>query len=304
VRVDAHCHATQERWHPETWWRAVAEEAAKVLEIPVDGLRESVVPAYYDEDGSSQLGSMETAGIDVAVMFHYDWSMEPNLGPPEAGWREINDWYADLATRSEGRVRWGFGVDPRHEDGLAAFEEAVRDRGAVCLKLHPGGGLALNDPAAYPFLEKAGELGVPVALHVGPLPPPLDSRFAEPALLNAVAGDFPDLPMQAAHTGNEVWRKVADIAARRANVFCDLSGWQLRSARDPQRFRDDVRAVLEAVGHERVMWGTDAPYFRPAVPDSEWVRAFTEAPDGTFSQEELDAILGGTAIRFFRLDRA
>jgi predicted TIM-barrel fold metal-dependent hydrolase len=301
VRVDAHCHATQERWHPENWWRAVAEEAANLLEIPTDGLRESVVPAYFDEDGSGQLGSMETAGIDVAVMFHYDWSLEPSLGRPEAGWREVNDWYADLAARSGGRVRWGFGVDPRHEGALEAFEEAVRDRDAVCLKLHPGGGFALNDPAVYPFLDRAGQLGVPVVLHVGPLPPPLESRFAEPALFDTVAGDFPDLPMQAAHTGNEAWREVIEIAVRRPNVFCDLSGWQLRSAQDADRFRSDVRTVLDAVGRDRVMWGTDAPYFRPAVPDTEWVRAFAEAPEGTFTGEEVGAILGGTAARFFRL---
>lgn len=301
MRVDAHCHATQERWHPETWWRAVAEEGADLLDVPADGIRESVVPAYFDEDGSGQLGSMETAGIDLAVMFHYDWSLQPNLGPPDAGWREINDWYADLADGSEGRVRWGFGIDPRQEGGLEAFEEAVRDRGAVCLKLHPGGGFALNDPAGYPFLEKAGELGVPVVFHVGPLPRPLESRFAEPRLLEAVAEDFPDLPIQAAHTGNDAWREVAEMASRRPNVFCDLSGWQLRSAQDPEGFRGDVRAVLEAVGPERVMWGTDAPYFRPVVPDSEWVRAFTEAPEGTFTEDEVEAILGGTAERFFRL---
>jgi uncharacterized protein len=142
---------------------------------------------------------------------------------------------------------------------------------------------------------------VPVVFHVGPLPRPLDSRFSEPRLLEAVAEDFPDLPLQAAHTGNEAWREVAEIASRRPNVFCDLSGWQLRSAQDPERFRRDVRAVLEAVGAERVMWGTDAPYFRPVVPDSEWVRAFTQAPDGTFTEEEVKAILGGTAARFFGL---
>lgn len=301
MRVDAHCHAVQERWHTEAWWQAAARRGAELLGVPAEAIREGIFPAYFDEDGSGQLGAMDAAGLDVAVMFPYDWSLEPHLGRPEVGWREIHAWYADLARRSEGRIRWGFGADPRHDGALEALEEAVRDGGAVCAKVHPAGGLPMDDPAAYAVYEKASELGVPVVIHVGPVPPPLESRFSEPNLLDAVARDFPDLPIQAAHTGNEAWREVAAVAAERGNVHCDLSGWQLRSMQDPDRFRADVRTVLDAVEADRVMWGSDAPYFRGVLADAEWIRAFTDAPRGTFSGGETEAILGGTAARFFCL---
>jgi predicted TIM-barrel fold metal-dependent hydrolase len=136
---------------------------------------------------------------------------------------------------------------------------------------------------------------------VGPVPAPLDSRFSDPALLPKVAGDFPDLPMQAAHSGNEAWREVLEVAVSHSNVYCDLSGWQLRWMRDPGPFYADVRAILKGVGAERVMWGTDAPYFRPVAPDARWVEAFVDAPDGAFTPDEVEAILGGTATAFFGL---
>ncbi|MGH2662522.1 MAG: amidohydrolase family protein [Actinomycetota bacterium] len=301
MRVDGHSHAVQESWFGEGWWQALARRGEKELGAPAALIRENVIPALFDEDGSSQLGAMDAAGIDVAVMFPHDWSLEPNLGPAATGWREHNDWYAGLAERHPDRIRWGFGVDPRHPGALEAFTEAVRDRGAVCLKLHPGGGFALDDPVARPFLDRAGELGVPVVLHVGPIPPPLDSSLARPELLDRVAADFPDLRIQAAHTGNEEWRAVAAIAERRTNVRCDLSGWQLRYRDNQEEFHADVREVLKAVGPGRVMWGTDAPYYRPLTPDDEWVAAFVEWEQAPLDPGELDAVLGQTASSFYGL---
>ncbi|MGH2684451.1 MAG: amidohydrolase family protein, partial [Actinomycetota bacterium] len=301
--VDAHCHAEQEAWRPESWWMAVSERGAEIMDAPAQVLREMVVPALWDPDGSAQLAAMDEAGLDVAVMFPFDWSLEERLGRPETGWRQQNEWYADLADRHPDRVRWGFGVDPRQDGALEAFTEAVRDRGAVCLKLHPGGGWRMDDAVAHPFLERAGQLGVPVVMHVGPLPAPLDSSNAAPELLDAVAGGFPDLPIQAAHTGNTEWPAVVRVAERRANVYCDLSGWQVSLQEGPDALTAKVRRVLDAVGPDRVMWGTDAPYLRPIAPDSAWIDAFAGAPEGTFTADEVEAALGGTASRFFGLAR-
>ncbi len=299
MRVDGHCHGAQESWFGEEWWQGLAQRGEEELGAPADVIRENVIPALFDEDGSSQLGAMDASGTDVAVMFPHDWSLEPSLGPPATDWRGHNDWYANLAERNPDRIRWGFGVDPRQEGAVEAFTEAVRDRGAACLKLHPGGGFALDDPVARPLLERAGELGVPAVLHIGPLPKPLHSSLARAELLDRVAADLPDLRIQAAHTGNDEWREVIAIAERRPNVWCDLSGWQLRYRENPEAFLSDVRQLLDAVGPGRVMWGTDAPYYRPLTPDDEWMAAFVR--DEALTTDETDAILGGTAAAFYGL---
>lgn len=302
MRVDGHCHALQEAWHGEPWWQGLARLGSSLLGAPAEALREGVLPAYWDEDGSGQLGAMDEAGIDVAVMLCYDWTAEEHLGPAPVGWREQNDWYARFAESNPERIRWAFGSDPRHDGALAAFEEAVRDRGAVALKLHPAGGWYLNDRVVYPFLEKAGELDVPVVFHVGPEPGPLYSKWSDTWLLDEVAADFPDLRIQAAHTGNAAWRDALAVASVKPNVNLDLSGWQVRALRNPERFYADVREVLDTVGPARVMWGSDAPYYRALATDKDYVAAFADAPEGTFTDEEVAAILGGTAASFYGLE--
>ena len=296
VRVDAHCHAARREWHGEGWWRALADRGAELLNVPTELLLENIIPALFDDDGSMQLATMDQGGIDVAVMFAFDWSLHEQVGGGEVDWRGHNAWYADLASRSPNRIRWGFGVDPRQSGAVEAFTEAV-GRGAVCLKLHPGGGWAMDDPVAHPLLERARYLEVPVVMHVGPLPKPLDSSLATPARLDEVAAAFPDLSIQAAHTGNDDWRAVVEVAERRPNVSCEISGWQADMT-EPDGVRARIREVVDRVGPDRVMWGTDAPYFRPLVPDGDWAATVEDV----LSEGERAAVMGGTATRFFGLD--
>lgn len=86
-----------------------------------------------------------------------------------------------------------------------------------------------------------------------------------------------------------------------ANVSVDLSGWQARYLQEPAEFYLDVRMVLDAFGPDRVLWGTDPPYYRGAVPDADWVAAFADAPNGTFEDDEVEAILGGSAAGLYGL---
>lgn len=296
--VDGHAHVLQQDWFGEPWWQALARQGAAEMAVPAELIREQIIPGFFDEDGSGQIATMEEAGVDLAVLFPVDWTLEPHLGHPAVGWREQNEWYFRLADAHPDRIRWGFGADPRHDGVADAFEEAVRDRGAVCLKLHPSGGFPINDPAAYAMVEKAREVGVPVVVHVGPSLGPLHSKWSAPMLLDELAADFPEVRVQAAHTGNASWRETLAVATVKPNVYCDLSGWQSRFLRNPERLYADVREVLDAIGARRVMWGTDAPFYRPLVPDGTWASAFR---DGPFAEEESEAILGGTATEFFGL---
>lgn len=300
MRVDAHAHVLQEGWFGEGYWQALARTGEALLGVPAALIREGAIPGYFDPDGSSQLGAMEAAEVDVAVAFPFDWTLA-DLGPVAADWRQQNQWYAGLAARSDGRIRWAFGVDPRHDGALAAFEEAVKDRGAVGLKLHPSAGFAIDDPVVGPLVAKAGDLDVPVIVHVGPQISPLLSSWSHPTLFDSLAAEFPAVRFVAGHTGNQLWRDVVAVASVKHNVWCELSGWQRRFQVNPDRFDDHVREVLEVVGPGRVMWGTDAPHYRALLPDDEWARAFTDAPEGTFTDEELEAIMGETAAELFGL---
>ena len=70
-----------------------------------------------------------------------------------------------------------------------------------------------------------------------------------------------------------------------------------------------LRAAVEAVGRERVLWGTDHPFFPPVGEgegEGEWlsVRMNVEAVEGVFGgdREGAEGVLGGNAVRFLGLD--
>jgi len=203
MRVDGHAHVVQEAWFGEPWWQGVARIGAAVLPgVEPEMVRHGILPAYFDQDGSSQLGAQEAAGVDVAVVLVVDWTSEEHLGQPPVGWREQNAWVRDFARSHPERVRWGFGADRRHEGVLDAFQRAVREEGAIALKLHPSNGFPIDDPAVAEALEVARALDVPVVIHTGPSVGPLYSKWSQPILLDALAAHFPEVRIQAAHTGN------------------------------------------------------------------------------------------------------
>lgn len=75
-----------------------------------------------------------------------------------------------------------------------------------------------------------------------------------------------------------------------------------------------VNAAVGAVGKERVMWGTDHPFFPPLEAEAggeeegegEWpsVRMNVEGVRGAFGEdrEGAEGVLGGNAVRFLGLE--
>ncbi|KAI4130895.1 MAG: hypothetical protein LQ338_001492 [Usnochroma carphineum] len=68
-----------------------------------------------------------------------------------------------------------------------------------------------------------------------------------------------------------------------------------------------LRAAVDVVGNDRVMFGTDHPFFPPLGEErGEWTSVVTnmEAARGVFGEdgEGMEGVLGGNAIRVFGLD--
>ncbi|MCJ7543157.1 MAG: amidohydrolase family protein [Phycisphaerae bacterium] len=99
------------------------------------------------------------------------------------------------------------------------------------------------------------------------------------------------------------WRDRITDLARRANVYCKLSGmvteadWQRWT---PQQLRPYAEVVLEAFGPRRVMFGSDWPVCLLATTYQRW----TETVEGfiaALSPAEQDRIWSATAIEAYRL---
>jgi L-fuconolactonase len=98
------------------------------------------------------------------------------------------------------------------------------------------------------------------------------------------------------------WRALMAPLAALPQVHCKLSGlvteigpgWRLDT------LRPYVDAVLDLFGPQRVMWGSDWPVLNLAADYPRWADA-TDALLESETAEQRDAVLGGNAIRFYRL---
>ena len=101
----------------------------------------------------------------------------------------------------------------------------------------------------------------------------------------------------------DAWAQNLSRAAQLPQVYCKLSGMVTEAdpgtwtARD---FAPLVTHALAAFGAERCLFGSDWPVCRLAASWKQVLAIFTQAC-GPLPQDQRDWLLGGTAIRFYRL---
>ena len=140
--------------------------------------------------------------------------------------------------------------------------------GAVGLKLHPSfDEYPADTPGLDPFLEVAAEAGVPVTVHTAPGP-------SDPDLIRRLAERFPTVPFVLYHTFlglPEGRRRAARHAQQVPNLYLETSWCRA----------DEVRRLIDEVGAERVLFGSDAAVDGPAhfvrqPPNVEMVETYNE----------------------------
>lgn len=135
------------------------------------------------------------------------------------------------------------------------------EQGCVGLKaIWPG--KAYDDPACFPYYERATELGMPILFHVGGSPywgpgrvriDPATrelSKYMMPITIDAVAKTFPELTIIMAHMGGGAHsvELAAYIAHGHPNVYMDLSAAP----------HDVVVRGFRTPGITKVLFGSDA----------------------------------------------
>jgi predicted TIM-barrel fold metal-dependent hydrolase len=149
--------------------------------VPTHGaFNVSTMPPEYNEvfpegsvdlaDPASRLRRMDALGIDVQVMFSTFWlNVEiPSPDQEAALMRSWNRWMADRVADSQGRLLWTLELPFRTPERAVAEMEFGRNHGAV--GVHLAGlrhGATVADAAYRPLFEKAQELDLVVAVHVG-----------------------------------------------------------------------------------------------------------------------------------------
>jgi len=278
--IDAHVHvfpphfvSAREAFVARDRWFELLYTNPKALLVTVDSLIET----------------MDHAGVAHSVLCGFPWS-DPGLC------REHNAYMAEVVTAHPGRLSWLGIVDPN--------AKGCESDAAWCLE-HGASGLGEFNADAQGFdwrktaeidsvFRLCCEVDFPVLVHaseaVGHDYPGKGS--ATPERLLAFLERFPDLRVIVAHWGGglpfyELMPEVA-VAAAKVVYDCAASTYLYR----PRVFR----TVIDIVGQDRVLFGSDYPVLRMGrflqrVLQLEWQ-----------SVDERDAVLFGNARRVFGID--
>jgi uncharacterized protein len=240
------------------------------------------------------LRDMDAAGVALAVLLGWYWEK------PEACAAQ-NRFYASCVRTHPDRLAAFATLHPAagREAVLAEIRRA-RDEGLIGLgELSPHSqGYRVDDPVFHEVLGLAAELRLPVNLHVtDPAAKSYPGRIVTPlADFTRLARGFPRVTFILAHWGGLLPLVDLSVAAL-PNLFYD-------TAASPLIYAPDVfRRMLDVVGAERVLFGSDYPLILfPRVETQPGFAGFLAQIAGAgLTAAERTALLGANATRILGL---
>lgn len=184
-----------------------------------------------------------------------------------------NEFIAEYVERGAGTTVGFASVDPNDPQAVDKLRYAVDTLGLRGLKLSPPyQAFHPHAPEAMRVYEAADELGLPVMFHQGAVFMPRGVlEVANPALLDKVARDFPELRIVVAHAGQPWYTETVALMYKHRNVFADLSARFHR----PWQLHNILLAAIDYKVADRILFGTDFPVLRPRYCVDE-LRAINE----------------------------
>ena len=292
-RIDVHSHVLPRelieliRQRPRDYEMRVEGTGDKEMFVRDDKHGTPLYAEFFDAD--AKVDGMDRKGIDISVLsvtpvvFFYWLPAAAGL----AACRVMNDGVARMAAARPDRLR-GMATLPMQDPdaAIAELERVVKEHGFRALELGCRiKGQLVSDPQFRPVLKRAQELGVFIFTHpyiAGSLPPdlgcyylgntaamPFDTALmAAHLMFSGALDELPALNIVLAHGGGHLPYQIG----RLAHGFKVRKEARSNTANSPaqllRRFyfdalthdADALRFLIEKVGANRVVIGTDAPF--------------------------------------------
>jgi uncharacterized protein len=304
--VDVHVHLSESK--------KLAAFSTSAYEIWEYGSKSDVRFGRCDGDVDDLRGAMRAAGVGHSVVvnaFSIDEWRDRRLagleradgGPPPDDPRaplasrliRFNEWLVETAARFPDLTPF-VAVDPwlLSASHAAAHLADMRSRGAQGVKIHPiDQRFAVADPDLLAIFHACVDLDLVVLAHSGPTRH--GPQLAEPAAYACVLAAAPRLRLVVAHLGGASWRQTSALAADHPGVVFDLSEIVAWVGAPSAPAPDDLVRLIRDVGVDRVMFGSDFPWYDPG----DMIQAVRDLPG--LSEMECAAILGSNAVRILDL---
>ncbi len=272
------------------------------------GKRRVMPPSFIDTTTRPDvvIEYMEYAGIDAVVCMQ------------SIMYGNHNEFLADLVRQRPDRFVAAFAfVDPRI--GPRALEELKwvhNDLGLVGVKLEPPDmPFWLDDDEYEPFWATMEELGSTLSIDLGWDPPENEYNF-QISQLRSVVERHPDLSVLVQHLGvSYLWdaaqqppypelQKTLELREF-PNVWFDITGLPEFCPDEEYPFhraQEIVRTAVDAVGADRIIWGSDFPGILPEDVTYRQCLNVVRKHCSFLSEAEMSGILGGNILRLLGKD--
>jgi hypothetical protein len=175
---------------------------------------------------------------------------------------DMTEWYMDSIEKSKYADRFIVfgGVKPTLPSAIEKIRQ-LKLKGVKGIKVHPNMALFTpNDKLAWAFYEECAQLELPVLAHCGLV----GKESADPTKTMGYTGlhadiknfvepimAFPGLRFVLCHSGGLQNDLAIDLARKNKNVWLDIQGQGV----------ENIRNMIRQVGPERLMFGSDWPFF-------------------------------------------
>jgi hypothetical protein len=180
----------------------------------------------------------------------------------------------------------GASVYPGDADAIAKLQGQAA-RGARVVKLHPTmQRFAPDAPEAMEIYAECGRLGLPILFHAGRagIEPESSHGFAVARHYEPMLAEFPNVNFVLGHAGARDVERMLPIAKRHPNAWLEIHGQGLTT----------LGTLLDELGPERLLFGTDWPFYHLGATLAKVLLVTRERPDAR------EAILRGNALRLLR----
>jgi predicted TIM-barrel fold metal-dependent hydrolase len=180
-------------------------------------------------------------------------------------------------------------VHPKDPEKVSRIRKYIQ-RGAKGLKLHPNlQRIRPDSRESFELYEEYAQYRLPLIMHSGLTGRESYFRFARKLsrleFIEAIPGNFPEMPIVLAHAGIAQYTRGIALAQQHKNVYLELSGQPAYH----------IRQALVTVGADRLLFGTDWPFWNQALA----LQAVQKAT--RHDQAAAQSILSENAQRLLRI---
>ncbi len=234
------------------------------------------------------INNMDKEGIDVSVVLNYGWTTHELCV-------ETNDYILESIAKHPKRLVGFCSVQPRSlQAALDEIERCVKGGVKGVGEIRPDMQLLdlMDDEIMQPFIETIIKHNLTMLVHASE---PVGHQYPgkgniTPEIIYPLITNFPDLTLVCAHWGGGLpfYSLMPEVKEAMNNVFFD-------SAASPFLYRPQIYTqVIELLGAEKILFGTDYPLLPPS-------RLLKEIKSLDLTSEVEHLILAGNAQKLLGL---